>query len=517
MAARKLLILVLLLTLISAGIGILGCGEAPFKRPEAADPRVPGLDPAAAVTGIVRDDYANQPIEGADVALGDKRLTTDDQGNFPARKADDGAALTISRAGYDNLITLFDGNGSHEYRLRPNLVRGRVVDDENGQPLSGVSVFHGERFTTTDAQGEYSLAPVGANARLMLLLSGYARERIEVGRSTTVNVRLKRQIIKGAYLSFYAAGWQPRRDQLLSLIDNSELNAVVIDVKGDVAKVLYPTNVSLAREIGADEKLVDDIDGLLADLKKRQIYTIARIVVFKDDLLAKARPEWAVQMTNGGPFIDWEDLRWTDPFRREVWEYNIALAEEAARHGFDEVQFDYVRFPTDGDVGNVVYSQQSTDENRQAALEGFLALARARLRPLGVFISADTFGWTLIRQDDMGIGQHIEAMAQYLDYLSPMVYPSTWGPGSLDVPYPPAAPGDIVQKSVGFGVERLKPIPTIKVRAWLQDFDDYGPRKLSYNAPEVRAQIDAATAAGSYGWLLWNSVSLYTGEALGGD
>jgi len=163
-----------------------------------------------------------------------------------------------------------------------------------------------------------------------------------------------------------------------------------------------------------------------------------------------------------------------------------------------------------------VFSQPSTPESRQAAIEGFLALARSRLHPLGVFVSADTFGWTVFRDDEMGIGQRLEDLARHLDYVSPMVYPSTWGPGSRGLPYPPSAPREIVEASVKSGVDRLREMPTVKLRAWLQDFDDYGSKKVKYKTAEVRAQIDASTDAGGYGWLLWDPTAIYTDTALKG-
>ncbi|MDO8688398.1 MAG: putative glycoside hydrolase, partial [Dehalococcoidia bacterium] len=218
--------------------------------------------------------------------------------------------------------------------------------------------------------------------------------------------RIPHQPIRGIYMTYFSAASQEYRDHVFDLLENTSLNAVVIDVKGDRGYVAFPTQVELAQEIGAQDYLtMRDIADLMASFKARHVYTIARIVAFKDDPLASARPDLAVHnRRTGGLWTDNEGLAWTDPFQPEVWDYNIAIAVEASRKGFDEIQFDYVRFPTDGDVDGAVFSQPSTQETRQSAIQGFLAKARQALKPMGVKLGIDTFGYTAWRDDDMGIG-----------------------------------------------------------------------------------------------------------------
>jgi hypothetical protein len=323
-------------------------------------------------------------------------------------------------------------------------------------------------------------------------------------------------VVKGIYLSFYTVGWDERREHLLGLVDKTELNAVVLDVKSDQGLVNAALGVPLSREIGAEVNLVKDMPGLLSRLKDKSVYTIARIVVFKDKVLASKRPDLAVKDAGTGRvYVDCEDQLWVDPYSREVWDYNLSIAEQAARLGFDEIQFDYIRFPSDCVRGGLVYTEESTPQSRMAAVEGFLAAASARVKPLGVFVGADTFGWTMAREDEMGIGQLIEGVAKHLDYLCPMVYPSTWGDGSLGIDYPAAQPYDIVYRSLRLGMERVGAVPTLRVRPWLQDFHDYNARKIRYGAWAVKQQMKAAQDANTLGWMLWNAGAVYTEDGPG--
>ncbi|RME48022.1 MAG: hypothetical protein D6796_06880 [Caldilineae bacterium] len=265
--------------------------------------------------------------------------------------------------------------------------------------------------------------------------------------------------------------------------------------------------------------MVQDWAGWMEWFHDRNIYTIARIVVFKDEPLATAHPEWAVtDAETGGLWRDRENLAWADPFREEVWDYNIALAVEAAQRGFDEIQFDYVRFPTDGDIGRARFSAENTAENRLAAIAGFLAKAKEALEPYPVRLAVDVFGYTTWRDDDMGIGQHIETLAPYVDVLSPMLYPSTFGGGLPGLPQyrqAVAFPFEVVNLSTRRAVERLRAVnPALEVRPWVQDFPDYAFDRRTYTPDEIRLQMEGARQAGGRGWLLWDPRVLYTPQAL---
>ncbi len=229
---------------------------------------------------------------------------------------------------------------------------------------------------------------------------------------------------------------------MLELVGRTELNAVVIDVKGDRGLIPYRTEVPAALEAGAQGPvIIKDFDAQLAALKAQGIYTIARIVVFKDNVLANHRKDLAIIDTRTGrPWIDNEKLAWVDPFREEVWNYVIAIAKEAAAKGFDEIQFDYVRFPTDGRLSAARYSRPNNSTTRLPTIAAFLAKARRELGPTGVFIAADLFGYTAFNTNDTDIGQRIEELAPHLDYICPMVYPSGYHLGIPGLPEPGDAP-----------------------------------------------------------------------------
>ncbi len=327
--------------------------------------------------------------------------------------------------------------------------------------------------------------------------------------------------VKGFYVSYAAMGNAGFMQRTHELLEQTELNAVVFDFKGDRGFLAFPTEVAVAAEVKANaQPMVDDPAEFMRWFEERGVYTIARIVTFKDNQLAKYYPEWAILDTaTGAAWRDQEGMAWIDPNRTGAWDYNVALAREAAAYGFDEVQFDYVRFPTDGNVGGAVYSMPNTYEVRTAAIGGFLGSASAVLRPLGVKTCADVFGYTAWVDDDLGIGQHLEALAPLIDVLAPMVYPSTYNAGmpGEDPKYRNAVayPYEIVNKSTERALRRMQPInPAIEIRPWLQDFGDYAFDYRTYTAAEIRRQMDGARDAGARGWLLWDPAVRYTSAAL---
>ena len=325
------------------------------------------------------------------------------------------------------------------------------------------------------------------------------------------------RLLKGVYLSYYGVGDRTIRGRVLELLDRTELNAVVIDVKGDRGFIPYESRIPLARSAGAMGPVrLPDVDDLLAGLKAKNIYTAARVVVFKDDVLAHYRPEWAVaNTTTGALWLDNERLAWIDPFREEAWAYPIAVAQEAALKGFDEIQFDYLRFPSDGRLGSARYSQASTQPSRVQAITLFLRQARAALAPAGAALAVDVFGYTAFNPDDTGVGQRIEDLATLVDVLCPMAYPSAYHVGIPGVPNPVAHPYEIVLETVRRIRGRSAQAP-VQVRPWIQDFRDYAFDRRPFGVSEVRAQMRAALDAGATGWMLWNPGNRYTADALGG-
>jgi hypothetical protein len=404
-----------------------------------------------------------------------------------------------------------DGAGARPVWSGP--ITGRVLDARR-EPVAGAAIVVGAREIRTAANGTFTTEPPTGSVPLLVKYPGYEKVTV-LPTASPIDVVLKPQIIKGAYLTYYGFNDRGIRNRVLDLVGRTELNAVVIDVKGDRGWVLYRTEVPMALQIGAQgPATVKDFDAMMADLKARGVYTIARIVTFKDNILANARPELAVIDTRTGrPWIDREHLAWVDPFREEVWRYNIALGQEAVRKGFDEVQFDYVRFPTDGKLAAARYSKPNNKDTRLPTIAAFLERARREIGPLGAFVSADVFGYTAFNENDTDIGQRIEELAPHVDYLCPMVYPSGYHLGIPGYRNPVEHPYQVVYESVRLIRKRSVGSP-VQVRPWIQDFRDYAFGKKVFGIAEVRAQMKAADEAGGVGFMIWNPKNEYTGGAL---
>lgn len=315
--------------------------------------------------------------------------------------------------------------------------------------------------------------------------------------------------VRGIYLTQYTVAYRSAFEALLNLVERTELNAMVINVKDDEGFITFEVDDPVARAAGAITQTLGDVKALTADLDRRGIYSIARVVTFKDHWTASAYPDMAVHSTAGGIWHDHNGVAWLNPYSMEAWDYNVRIAKAAAQAGFREIQFDYVRFPSDGNMDLVLYPQ--SDERSKAEVIGdFLAYARAELAPYGVWVSADVFGLVTSVSDDMGIGQNLEEVARGVDYISPMVYPSHYTPGNLGVPNPNAMPYDTVYRSMLDAAGRLEGHPEVTVRPWLQDFSWGHP----YGPDEVRAQIQAVYDAGYKEWILWNAANVYTEGAL---
>jgi len=321
--------------------------------------------------------------------------------------------------------------------------------------------------------------------------------------------------VKGLYLSYHGVGDRTIRGRVLDLLDRTELNAVVIDVKGDEGYIPYDSQVPLAREAGATARVrVHDFDQILGRLKAKGLYLIARIVVFKDNVLARHHPAWAVTETGSRAlWLDAERLAWLDPFEDAAWSYAIAIASEAARKGFDEIQLDYLRFPTEGHLAAARYRRSNTSASREQAVASFLERTRAALRPIGALLALDVFGYTAFNLDDTGIGQRIETLTPWLDVLCPMAYPSSYHLGIPGYRNPVAHPYEIVLETVRRARERTAGT-RVQVRPWIQSFGDYAFDRRPFEAAEIQAQMKAALDAGASGWMLWNPQNRYTVEAL---
>ena len=384
---------------------------------------------------------------------------------------------------------------------------GKVVDHFTGKPVEGAVVTLGKTLQHTDAQGQFFKS--NGDNRVLVRAHGYLRaEQNFVPRQ---EIKLVPFSPRALYLSFYGIGDRGLRNAALNLIRETELNALVIDIKGDKGMIPFPSSIPLAHEVGAQKLIIiKDMKGMVQSLKANGIYTIARIVTFKDPLLSIKRPDWAVRNSAGEIWHDQEKLTWVDPFVKEAWDYYIQVAIEAAQCGFDEIQFDYIRFP---DSMKVRFSQPNTAENRVRAITGFLMEAKNRLAPYNVFLAADIFGYVHWNYNDTDIGQKLENLSPHLDYLSPMLYPSGFQFGIPGYRNPVAHPHEIVYLTLKKAQDRTQ-LPSVRFRPWLQAFRDYAFDRRHFTAKEINQQISAVEKFGSNGWMLWNPRNVYNGEGL---
>jgi hypothetical protein len=322
----------------------------------------------------------------------------------------------------------------------------------------------------------------------------------------------KPEVVKALYLNAWAAGSPRKLARLIDIADKTEVNAFVIDVK-EAGELSYASKVKLAVEIGANREYIRNVRRMLDTLRAHNIYPIARIVVFKDPVLAEAKPAFAVKNKDGTVWKDNKGKAWVDTYNRGVWDYNIALAREAIELGFSEVQWDYIRF-TDAPMSyraRAVYPA-AANRTKPDAVREFMLYARRQLADLKVPITADVFGLTVSTKGDMGIGQDWEKMVDAVDVILPMVYPSHYIPGNYGLSSPNAYPYRVIYRSMQDAIDRSRLVPNAAtIRPWLQAFT-LGPPK--YGPAHVRAQIQAVYDVGLKEWVLWSPGSNYDLAAL---
>lgn len=312
--------------------------------------------------------------------------------------------------------------------------------------------------------------------------------------------------VRGIYVNGWVAGTPEKMDKLIKLVENSILNTMVIDIKDQVGYISYKSQVELAREIGANRYKIRDIKGLLSKLHNKGIYTIGRIVVFKDAFLAQKKLDLALRLKNTGTNEIIISDNWVDPSRKEVWEYNLELAREAIKLGFDEIQLDYIRYPAlaTSPWQVVMDNEKSKSQN----IKEFATYIRKEISHLGVPLSIDVFGLTTSANNDLGIGQNFDELSNIVEIISPMVYPSHYANGSFGIAVPESEPYNVIYRSLDDARKKVGNRHNVIIRPWLQDFS----LQYQYSSKEVIDQIKATESLGIKEWLLWNSKSRYTEE-----
>lgn len=368
----------------------------------------------------------------------------------------------------------------------PVSVRGQVVSALDGGPLAGTTVSAAGVVAVTGDDGRFELADIGAADAVSASRPAWETTTVELpDTAAPLVIELDPFVVRALRVSSYVAADPDEYADLLELVDETVVNALVFDTKDETDRVLYETDVELAHEIGSVDPMYDPAD-LLAEARSRDLYTITRIVTFEDATWARGVPGAAL---GGG---------WVDAARRANWDYPLDLAVEACELGFDEIQFDYIRFPAGRLSARTIAAVPATEAERVAAISGFLAEARSRLHDRGCGVSAAIFGIVMSSETDERLGQTPEAVSAVVDAVSPMVYPSHYSPGWLGYADPNDHPGPVVAHALDTGSVRMAPGSLL--RPWLQGF--------YYNGAQVQAQIAEAEARGA-GWIIWNASGAY--------
>lgn len=325
--------------------------------------------------------------------------------------------------------------------------------------------------------------------------------------------------VRGIYLTLYSAS-NNRINELIDMAKRTNINTFVIDVKDDKGNMLFKTKAAEKFSPEANKNApVKDIAALMKKLKDNNIYTIARIVSFKDPSYTRQHTDRAIIYKDSGkPFTNSDGLIWASAHDRDLWEYNIEVSKEAAEVGFNEIQFDYVRFPASngGKLDKQLDYRNTTGESKPATIQNYLKYAREQLAPKQVYISADVYGLVGSVADDMALGQYWEAISNVVDYISPMMYPSHYANGTYGLSVPDAFPYDTVYRGTKDSVARNKNIKTpATIRPWIQDFTaKWVKGYIKYGPKQVEDQIRGLEENGVTEYLLWNAGNKYSEDAL---
>ncbi|MDX1469053.1 MAG: putative glycoside hydrolase [Acidimicrobiia bacterium] len=446
-------------------------------------------------------DDLGVPVAGVSVDISGRQAgTSGDDGRLSLEWSPSMKELTVSAPGHvPQVVTIMERpDRPVQVVIKARILRGQVVDDD-GNPVPDVVISTAAAEGRTDSQGLFDIR--GAEPGPVTVTRPAWIEKIFEwdGSPGDALIQIEPFTARAVHISGDAVA--TRFDSFIQMAMDTELNALMVDLKDEMGLVWYDTENPTAIAVGADHGAYD-----LAEVVRRAhaegLYVIGRLVVFNDPIAAQGRPSMAVwdsdlqqpYSSNGQYFLDP-----TDP---EARQYGLELAIEACSKGLDEVQFDYVRFP-DERGESATFDEGVSPEVRSPTIVQFLSDAVAALHPMGCAVAADVFGFITTVSDDGKIGQTWEEIAAVVDVVSPMVYPSHYSTGWFNYDVPNDHPGPVVREALADGIERLP--RNVVVRPWLQDF--------GYDANQVRAQILSAEEFG-LGWMLWNAASNVTMEAL---
>jgi len=422
-----------------------------------------------------------------------------------------------------SLETRFVKKNNVNVRTEPSVDAEVIGKLESRTEITIADEFFDENGTLTWVKLSESIAPekdswISADSvvekKYELMYTVYEGVEYEPIREIPSYPNNPRVEVKGVYVTQHSAT-NATLDKLIKLADETEINAFVIDMKDDNGNMLFNTMAAGMFCPEANKRApLKDMKAFVEKLKEHDIYLIARIVTFKSPKYARRYPERAISYKGSTRlYKSGDNITWASPHDRQLWAYNIEVAREAAEAGFDEIQFDYVRFPATGKALDKSLDFKNTDNASKAlTIHEFLKYAREKLSPYQVYISADVFGWAATNVKDVGIGHHWEALSNVVDYMSPMMYPSHYGPNNFGLSVPDAFPYETIDGSIKDAIKRDANLenPAI-LRPWIQDFTAAWVKgHISYRADEIRAQIQALEDNGVNEFLLWNAVNRYT-------
>ncbi|MFO7169510.1 MAG: putative glycoside hydrolase [Chloroflexota bacterium] len=491
------------------------------------------------LTGQVTDRFSGAPVAGATVRAGEASAETDAEGRYRLVGVPEQATVTVDAEGYAELTQPVERVTTLDAVLRPDVLKGTLVDATTGEPVPNATVIATTNLTSSDvayvrvdnsADGSFTLDGIPEQGFVQVLAPGYRKTVIELKPgSVPERIELEPFAAKALYVTAAVASNWDLLMEYFDAIDRTELNAIVIDLKSDLRDdlglIYYDSQVPIVKELGTSRPNMD-LPRILEEAKRRGIYTIARVHIFShDNVLADAKPEWAAKdRITGGVFADYPapNIRyaWLDPWNQNVWDYNIQLSVEAALMGFDEINYDYIRFPSlefaADDKDRLQLSREGTAEEKFANIVEVLKRSHRAINGAGAFFSVDVFGYTAFRPSAL-IGQDLSLMAEYTDYVMPMVYPSHFVPGEFGFDNPAEHPYEVIAESMKAGAEQVAGKRAL-VRPWLQEFTlVWVPDHLlvEYGPAEVRAQIQAVEDHdGRGGWILYDSANDYNESAL---
>ncbi|MEA3337032.1 MAG: putative glycoside hydrolase [Chloroflexota bacterium] len=518
-----------------------GFSDAESRFDDNQEIRV-ALKPRHAVI-TVEDLESGERLPGISLIGPRSQNTSDAQGVALLRLLDPGEVFTVTADGFSTAVIPYDGADQVQVQLYRDTIAGHAVDGKRGEGIIGATVYvydgaqcQGAQcqgtepavMADTNADGSFLVEDAPPDAQVMVKAPGFdlyfpeALDQGECGAPYCLEAELQPFEARGFYIPFHYLYNRALIEERLDLVANSPvLNTVVVDMKSDLGEIAWEPRNEVARDIGVYDPNLMSAQEFLEKARERGIYTIARFVTFKDNALAEGRPEWGARKKDS-PGVLWRDaekLAWVDVYRDEVRQYEIDLAKELAELGYDEIQFDYFRFTGHPDHTQFDYVVESTTENRVEAITTFSSELMDALKPYGVFTSIDVFGSIILTGQEPFIGQNLAEMAAGLDYVSPMIYPQVWWPGTFPgCDEPVLCPYQVIYDST----ERVRDtvaLPT-RIRPWLQGYpNNYrssGPAAgYNYSVPEMMIQRKAADDAGADGWLFWSGGGNFPDQIFG--